>query len=145
MFVILSSPPHLSTTHIMQFQCTSCPKIFASEVEQASHTLTCSKKTSCSVPVLAGNIKAYKNSQNRWLCHCDTSKCRKLYPTFKALEMHIRRDATITTKWKVCLYCLYKHLIIHYIIATEPIYRFHGTCRYSNSSIFVYIYIYIIL
>ena len=97
----------------MPFQCTSCPKLFASEVEQASHTLACSKKTSCSVPVLEGNIKAYKNSENKWLCHCDTPKCRKQYPTFKALEMHIRRDATVATKWQVGCGCLYNHLIAH--------------------------------
>ena len=86
----------------MQFTCSSCPKKFSSQIEQANHTLACSKKTSCSISLASGTVTAYRNSNNQWPCYCDIPQCdNKAYPTKKALQMHIRRHANANTQWKV--------------------------------------------
>ena len=86
----------------MFFTCTSCPKKFGSETDLLGHASACAKKTSCSVSLPSGKVTAYKNSSHQWLCCCDLTKCHGIFPTGKALQTHILRDANADTQWKAC-------------------------------------------
>lgn len=61
-------------------------------------------QTSCSVSLPSGTATAYINSDKQWPCYCTVPKCdRKVFKNARALQMHIRRDATAETLWIVCL------------------------------------------
>jgi hypothetical protein len=64
-------------------------------------------KNTCSIALPSGSVTAYRDSNNQWPCYCDLSKCKnKIFPTDRALQRHITRDAKPDTQWKVCCFQL---------------------------------------
>ena len=84
---------------------TFCPKSFASESQLSKHISGCSKKTSSKVSLPSGDIKAYRDSSNQWLCYCGLSNYTKQYSFANTLQQHVRRnlEAGEVIQWKVTL------------------------------------------
>jgi len=62
-----------------------------------------SKQAFCSVSLPSGTVTAHINSDKKWPCYCNIQKCGgKVFQNARALQMHIRRDATTETQWIVC-------------------------------------------
>lgn len=88
----------------MLFTCSSCPKTFDYQEDLDNHFPSCQAKTSCSVTLPCGIFVAYKNTENKWICHCSLSKCSRQYPTYKSIQTHLRRYAKEDTTWNVRIY-----------------------------------------
>src|SRR6266446_5073732 len=98
----------------MKSTCPFCTKVFDSELELSKHRSACSLKNTCSVLLPSGSFTAHRDSNNKWPCYCNLSKCNnKIYTSVRALQQHIRRDAKPDTQWKVsCFHSLCNHSIL---------------------------------